>query len=214
MTHFLINSVGNLIQVFVSVLKDMTAFIMILVLIILGFTLVFLQLDRDVEYGSVLYGTYGVMYGNYDDGEYSPTQKLFLAFILFLLNVVLLNMLISIMGDSFDRTQENKAMSNSLTRIEMMQDVMVIAQLFQPAKKLDKNFLMICLPAQGEDEDPVASEWEGRLNMIKKVLRQNEQKITNQFKAEFQEIHRKIDTNFEKITEEIALLKQELVNVD
>src|SRR5688572_15224958 len=121
---------GNLIQVILTTLADMMGFIIIIALIICGFSLIFLSFarhgesdeDEDNSYGRYLYDAYQVLYGPLGDEGFSFSQKLLMSFILFLLNVVLLNLLISIMGDSYDKVQEKRVLTDSLTRLELIRE--------------------------------------------------------------------------------------------
>ena len=98
---YCINSVpvGNLIEIIIAIIRDMYGFIVVLIFIFFGFALIAVEFDQtQISYGDQLYGTFKILFASYDDGEYNVSQKLFTSLIVFLLNVVLLNLLISIMG--------------------------------------------------------------------------------------------------------------------
>ena len=94
----------------------MLGFIIIIIFIIIGFSLIFMEFQREQIYGNQLYSTYQVLYGNVADEDFNPSQKVIATIILFALNVILLNLLISIMGDSYDKVQEKRLLTDSLTR--------------------------------------------------------------------------------------------------
>ena len=156
----------------------MFAFIVILVFIIIGFALIFLEFARDNVYGVQVYSTYQVLYGNVPEDVTTVSQQLFAALILFLLNVVLLNLLISIMGDSFDKVQERRILTDSLTRLDMILESMTYMRVFRREEAGARGYLIFYEgDASGLDDDGDNNEWEGWVNVIKKALRQNDQKI-------------------------------------
>jgi len=87
---------------------DIRGFVLILFLIILGFSLIFLEFDRGFNYLDHFYSTYQILYGNADYGDYSPSQKILLGIILFFISIVLLNMLIAMMGIPMKKFNRNK----------------------------------------------------------------------------------------------------------
>ena len=164
-------SLGNLIETIISILRDMYGFIIVLLFIFIGFALISLEFNRgEIEYGDQLYDTFKVLFGQFDDTTFNVSQKLFTALILFILNVVLLNLLISIMGDSYDKVQERRVLTDSLTRLDMILEAMVYLRILNQQKKSKGNgYLIYCEPEEEEnEEDATANEWEGRINLIKK----------------------------------------------
>ena len=156
----------------------MFAFIVILVFIIIGFALIFLEFARDNVYGVQVYSTYQVLYGNVPEDVTTVSQQLFAALILFLLNVVLLNLLISIMGDSFDKVQERRILTDSLTRLDIVLESMTYMRVFGREEAGTRGYLIFYEgDASGLDDEGENNEWEGWVNVIKKGLRQNDQKI-------------------------------------
>ena len=174
-------------------MRDMFAFIIILVFIIIGFALIFLEFARDNVYGVQVYSTYQVLYGNVPEDVTTVSQQLFAALILFLLNVVLLNLLISIMGDSFDKIQERRILTDSLTRLEIILESMTYMRVFGREEVGTRGYLIFCegdASELGDNRDN--NEWEGWVNVIKKALRQNDQKA-EEMNSKQNEMNSKID---------------------
>ena len=158
----------------------MYGFVVVLIFIFFGFALIFLELsEAKTAYGDHLYGTFKILFGEPEDSDYSVSQKLFTSLIVFLLNVVLLNLLISIMGDSYDRVQERRVLTDSLTRLDMSLEAMVFLRVIRRGKKTEgKGYLIYCETEEVDNEDdPANVEWEGRINVIKKTLKQTDQKV-------------------------------------
>ena len=213
-------------------MKDMFGFIIILTFIIIGFALIFLEFQRDDVYGAQLYSTYQVLYGNVSDETFNVSQKLFAALILFLLNVVLLNLLISIMGDSYDKVQERRVLTDSLTRLEMILEAVVYMRIFKRGGVERKGYLIYCEPDVSElDENLESNEWDGRINLIKKALKQNDQKIDSsrdemkekmtsieerltlmeqQMRREMEAMDQKTSLMGKRMEEKLELVKQEM----
>ena len=69
----------------------------------------------------------------------------------------MLNLLISILGDTYDRVQIGKTLTNSQALIEIFQDVEVL--LFWNRNKSKKSYMQVC-QVVGEDDET----WEGKIN--------------------------------------------------
>ena len=168
-----------MIQVIITIVNDMKSFIIIIALIITGFSFIFLVFDRGHDYGVYLYNAYNFLYGPSGSEDSNFSEKLLMCIIAFLLNVVLLNLLISIMGDSYDRILEKRDKTDSLTRLEMMSEALTYMKVFKlnPAPK--KGYLLYCLSIDDsqEEEHRQENEWEGRIHLIRKWLKQNDQKV-------------------------------------
>lgn len=183
-----------------SIVHDIAGFILFVVFIIVGFSLVSLQFDRENNYSDHLYTTYEMLFAIYDDNGESDSQKIVAAMVLFLFNVVFLNLLISIMGDSYDKVQERRLLTDSMTRLEMLLENMTYDQIFLKRKTEEKGFLMYCLPDRGdEDEEMQTNEWDGRINLIKKILKQNEQKVVEIIEKKMDTTEKEIDIVQKKV---------------
>ena len=176
-------------------MRDMSAFIIILVFIVMGFALIFLEFQRDDVYGVQLYSTYQVLYGNVPEEVSTVSQQLFAALILFLLNVVLMNLLISIMGDSYDKVQERRVLTDSRTRLEIILESMTYMRIFAKEKIGTRGHLIFCEGEvdQLDDNGDNNNEWEGRINVIKRALRQNDQK-TDDMSSKVSSMQKQIDS--------------------
>lgn len=189
-----------------------------LVFIFIAFALVFMIFrSRDGGgYGDQLYMTYMVLFASYDDEDYNISQKLFLSLILFLLNVVLLNLLISIMGDSYEKVQERRELTDATTRLTMILEALVYMRVFWRGKKQEKGYLVYCEPEMESDDHQEGIEWEGRINLIKKVLRQNEVKVQEVLSVNEKMEQRmgRMELEIEKVRrqmeESMSLMRQEM----
>ena len=195
-------------------MRDMVAFIIVLVFIIIGFALIFLEFQRDDVYGVQLYSTYQVLYGNLPADVSSVSQQLFAALILFLLNVVLLNMLISIMGDSYDKVQERRVLTDSLTRLEMVLESMTYMRIFARGKVEKRGHLIFCEgDVDRQDDNGESNEWEGRINVIKRALKQNDQR-TEEIKSEVNSIKEEVKSQMSSMQQMLESQQQMINSMD
>jgi hypothetical protein len=93
-----------LIKLIVEVAKDMISFIVVLIIAVIGFSITFLVLNEDQDMVSSLKYNYRVMYGDFDTDSY-PQGGNWVLFIIAstILPLVMLNMLIAIMSDTYAR---------------------------------------------------------------------------------------------------------------
>ena len=189
----------------------MLGFTIVLIFIFIGFALISVEFDKTaVPYGDQLYNTFKILFASYDDSQYNSSQKLFTSLIVFLLNVVLLNLLISIMGDSYDKVQEKRISIDSLTRLDMILEAMVYMRTLNRKKKAqEKGHLIYCEAEEVEGDSNAENEWEGRINLIKKSLKQNDMKI--------QDIHSQIQKGKHsdiRMEDGIAAVKKQGITID
>ena len=76
----------------------------------------------------------------------------------------MLNMLIAIMGDTFERIYTEKAENALKTKIELMNDMALIMNRKDKHEE-EKVFLIVAQPELEEDEE--MDEWVGTFNSIK-----------------------------------------------
>lgn len=126
--------------------------------------------------------------------------------IAFLLNVLLLNLLISIMGDSYDKILEKRDKTDALTRLEMMSEAMTYMKVFKWNTKLKRGYLLYCISMDVDEEEGGQDEWEGRINVMKKLLKQsNEQnkELKELTDKRIQELNQKMDSCYQKLEQRL-----------
>ena len=79
----------------------------------------------------------------------------------------MLNMLIAIMGDSFDKVIENKEVNGIISKLEILGDLSVVL----PQKDSERDYETILIVAKSEDaDDDEDNEWEGTLRRLTRVV--------------------------------------------
>jgi len=169
----------HLIQVIVTVIQEMWSFITIIILIIFGFSFIFLVFGRGTVFKFELYDAYGSLYGPSGDDHLTGSQKFFRALIAFLLNVILLNLLVSIMGTSYDKVLGKRYTTDSKTRLDLISDAITLLRFMRRGKNtIKRGFLIFCLlsnSSENEDEDEEeGNELEEKVSILRKDIKQIE----------------------------------------
>jgi len=196
----------------------MKGFVIILCAITLGYSLIFYVFDRTQYLTDHMFNTYVLLFGQIDSDEYSASQKILLALVLFLLSIVLLNLLISIMGDSFDKVQERRVLTDSQTRLDMILETNILRRQISRKKTDEKGYLIFCEQGDEEEDDPLNNEWEGRVNVMKKMLKVSSQRLESKIeeeieyrKREFKELAKKVAGSEVMITHQFAAIEQKFM---
>mmetsp|Transcript_31480 Transcript_31480/g.28665 ORF Transcript_31480/g.28665 Transcript_31480/m.28665 type:complete len:140 (-) Transcript_31480:565-984(-) len=95
----------NLLRIIFEICKDMLSFVIVLGFTIVCFSLMFLQFEDERNLRDVIFYVYLLMYAEIGDTEdtFDFSRRSLLVILTFILSVVLLNLLIAIMADSYER---------------------------------------------------------------------------------------------------------------
>lgn len=192
-----------------SVMSDMLGLLIVLVLITVGFSLVFAEFSTDHDYSNSLLDTYLLLFARYQEEDFSLSEKLILCFLLFVFSIIVINLLISITTDSYNRTQEKKVLTDSLTRLHMIQDALTLKRTFkvQTNANTKNGYLIYCGNSHGDEEDgSMQSAWEGSVNIIKRLHKQNDVRRTK----EANDVRQQMSKVSQKMTEVNLNITQEL----
>eukprot|EP00873_Tetraselmis_striata_P004977 jgi/Tetstr1/425241/TSEL_015696.t1 len=196
---------GALVRMVIQIIKDMRYFLMLMVRIGIGFGVGFRLLfysyilanglidDDSGGWNNALKistNMYTIALGDWDATDfYTSTSDGNFAVLLFgvyllAMVVIMLNLLIAIMGDSYDRVKDKEHLEFMRGKVKLLMDLeseMHSSSLRRYAKRANK-FVHFMVPAE-EVQESKGSEWLGR-------LRESE-KRTRMIVAESQEIVRK-----------------------
>ena len=198
----------NLIEIITTIIKDMTAFVIILCFIFVGFSLIFKVFDEGSPYQIEIFQSYNLLYGPVDTGSFTTSQTVVVSVVLFLLNVILLNMLISIMGDSYGQVQEKSVIINALIKLDVMLETTTFIRVLKKKKSENKGYLIYCLPVENLDEDNV-SEWRGMTKLIKKRM----DGLEDVLKKEVMRLEQYLNAKFEASQNLVILANQPRLNI-
>ena len=111
----------------------MASFFWILVFMTFGFTLIFVQYtmnENNSDFGTELYNTYNLYFGNVNETYTAPQMIYFLIFTVFV-SVVMLNMLIAVINETFGRISDNQEYYESEAKISLIIEALVIKRFTQ-----------------------------------------------------------------------------------
>ena len=210
-----------LITTFTQILSDIQYFMIMLGVLICAFAMAFKLLVRaeDIFDNVVaIESTYNLMFGmtdldvfvDYDNNAISTAARVFVAFFLFLVVIVMLNMLIAIMADSFDNVQSNLKIQSFCAKARVCADLLIDFSERHPLFK--QEYLHICTIKDEAGESALMSnqsQWEGRLKAVKREIKESNAKMDarmNEMKADMGAKMDEMNGRMEKILE--AILKK------
>ena len=156
-----------LIHMIIEVMKDMGPFLLIFIMSTFAFCIAFYAASSNEEdFIDMVKHSYNLTYGEYDNENYNNLE-LFIFFVASLFNaLLLLNLLIAIMGDTYDRVRNALDVAD---RREMA-DIIVEADsiMFWGRRKGSFKYLQQCNVAESRSKD--IDEWEGKTRTILRSL--------------------------------------------
>jgi hypothetical protein len=191
------------------------SFALIIVFIIFGFTFIFYQIQyknqkRLEESGSVdieeidiqtaLLNTYLIMFGQWETEDYYDVQMPFFIVITIFLTIILLNLLISIIGDTYQKVQENQISSDNIEKLDVLIESFHIKRIFRrffwcfyrKKKTRDQSYKYLFWVSEKNGEDEDEEGWEGKLQEINKELRKEIRKIRYENNNQMSDLMRKV----------------------
>merc|ERR1711988_161047 len=202
-----LSSFGPLIRMIIKIIKGITTFLVILVIVIIAFAGSFYVLfeDRDLEgftsFDKTIYNVHRFIYGetlSIEDMRQSKslaTTTFLKSVFMFFVQIVLLNLLIAIMGDIFDEVQARSSAEACYGRAKL---VVQYESLFTEAyKKSHPEFYprYLFVLKRDEADGTVDTAWAGRIKEIK-------QAIKNDLRGDLQKFDR-----LETLESEMAVMK-------
>lgn len=93
----------------IEIIWDMRSFALMLLFIFFSFAIIFMIFDQEgtATFGQQLLLAYNYLFANYESEGFSASLYVFFIVFTILLAVVLINMLIAIMEDSYSRVQDS-----------------------------------------------------------------------------------------------------------
>ena len=194
---------GSLIRMITQIFADMKNFIVIQLIFLVGFTLCFMiMLTKNEAFaGAFAFLTgYEMMLGDWDmenfqavtikkfnDTDVEIPNPLVTSFAIgafclymFLVPIVTMNLLIAIMGDSYDRVRDNEVVEGRLQKAEILADMdktwgFWLARNPIQRKKNYPRCFHVLEPEGLQMHDEV--DWEGSLKALRKALNESDMKI-------------------------------------
>jgi hypothetical protein len=171
----------------------------------------------------MLYATiFNVFLAAHDAEDYNAAGGLGIGLMMSMVvvaGVILSNLVISILGDTYDRWQESSAAETLVLRAELCRDSKdsLLRQLAQhlaqllclcPCKQAGDGHkshggLYVLVPASQVADEEEHGEWSGRLNKLKRHMNTKIEEMKEEMKKQHEEMEEKMEEKMKKQTEEI-----------
>ena len=112
-----------MIKLLTEVLIDMSSFFFILCMVVFGFTFMFLQYEPPANlttFGTELYMVYNCIYANGPPNPFAPPQEIYFAVFTIFVSIVMLNLLIAIMNETYARVQDTSTYFEGKTKVNLI----------------------------------------------------------------------------------------------
>ena len=173
-----------LVRMIIEIILDMKFFVTVLLIGTMAFANSFYIFGRNsssadgnlagTDIGQAFIFSYRIGLGDFDTSGFSTRDQEVLWTVFFLntliIQVVLLNLIIAIMGDTFDRVQETQ--ENSMLR-ELAQMIRENEFLFSRKRKFRKSKYIIVIEPEKKADGIGSAVWEGKLNQLKNFIEQS-----------------------------------------
>jgi hypothetical protein len=169
-----IKATRSFIRALVVIIIDMRSFMLVLTFLLAGFTLIYQVFQPEKSFVDNMLDTYLLLLGGFDTEDYGDIQMIYWAILIFLLNVVLLNMLIALMAGTYEKVLDEVALQEAKSKVSMIREAITMKRaLFQKKDNGDdkpdkKGYFFYASEGHGDDDDGAGGEWESRINGIRK----------------------------------------------
>ena len=225
------NSTGELIRVTIGIIRNVRVVVIILAICMGGFATGFYILfegfgDHDNEGAfanrsplmSFLY-SYSLMLGGFTPSETEGSlNTVVLAMLLmiftYFINIVMLNLLITIMGDIFDRIQQTALADFFFGRANIIMEFeATISAKQKENKEWFPTWLQVLVPTLENDDDIYNEDWVGRVRALKNTVNRVRNDLKDSTKARMESekrLEKKLEENEKERKEEVKALKLQL----
>jgi len=160
-----------LIQLLSGTIIDMVDFLIILFLFVLVFTLLDMAIHKGIEGKEGFFYNYGSLYQTWMGENPGLNIELqdWLVYFFFtnLVNIIALNLLISIISNTYDKIQATADAQNCMIKAQILSEIGAL--LFVNRVMTKQSFIHIALNAnESIDEPRDGNEWEGRVKVLSK----------------------------------------------
>jgi len=227
-----------LIRMILEILRNMISFMVVIIAYIISFTLVMYQsrngggsadggdFDSPPSFGATLLEMYTLIYGAWDNGAYVGTTMPFFILVTFFQALVLLNLIIAIMGDTYGKVMDNLPTVDARERLSLIAEVCILkvqlknlrTKLFGQKKAIEsedpervtgnKKILLVIEPFEYSDEADDSSELTENI----KALQKNFDKSIDAVKLKVEKFSGKKDMehNFLVLSKEMQAMKSDI----
>jgi hypothetical protein len=147
--------------------------------------------------------------GDFEQDSYNDSALLATVFLYatFIVNIVFLNALIAIMGDTYDNVQKEGVELSRLQRGKLLIEI----QSLMMEKELDNPELfptwVHAIVKRSEDKDK--NDWAGRIHAVTKEVKALEVKLQGQSEAKFAQMHKHTEAKFAQLLEQQDKMREQ-----
>ena len=187
-----------LIKMVSEIIKDIKSFLIILFAAIFAYAQINYSLNDEIGIDVQLKASYGIAFGDLGDYKELPYVDTFMfTCFSFFIPLVLLNMLIAIMADSYTRVQTNAiaADTRSLAELQLEYEEFVnfYLDMFVPDKT--KSAFYYCFCSTLDDDDDGDEGWEGTVGQLKNTIQEQSAILEAKVIASMTEVVKSYATN-------------------
>ena len=138
-----------------------------------------------------------------DTPETSKRMNKWIVFLLLQMvtNIVALNTLIAIIGDSYDRVQNDKESYDALQKVELLDE---LNDLYMVFKKTERNLVYFNIVSYATRGDQEGGDWKGRVKIISQTLETGLDQIRGDIGKKFESFEEKIAKQNKEIAKQNA----------
>jgi hypothetical protein len=203
-----------LVTMLSKVVWDAKGFVLILLVVILAFSSSFFLLSTFEDPSESVFGTFTVMLGEFylDDGKFQDGGSRFFFFVFVaLVMIIMLNLLIAIISDTFERVVERqeaqfwKQLASLLQEIEHLSPRWVLAA----APPAECAWLHV-LERVETDGSSGQESWSGRVRQLKHHVDQSEKKLQQQIG----EVKEQVEQQVDEVKQQVGKVEQQVGKVE
>ena len=205
------------VRLVLNSVKDISSFIFIFFYSTLAFGAISSLHNNDFSFENLWIKSYDLNLNVFDANESSLAYLIF--FFATIINVfVMLNLLISILGDSFERFQLSALEIDYIEMVDVIREIeiLIIWNRFPCVNyENEKGYLIVC-DISSDDKLNRAFDWEGRISMIERNTAREIKPIkldTEEIKTEMKAEVRNNNIEIQNIKAEIKNMKIEMQNM-
>jgi len=125
------DSTRKLIRMIIEIFKGIKSFLFIMVFLIFGFALIFYLFNYEMSFSANLFIIYNLLFANSDPSAYSRPLLIYYVIFTIILSIVLLNMLIAIMGDVYQRVLAQRILAEGREKVSLILEATLFIRAFQ-----------------------------------------------------------------------------------
>ncbi|CDW79841.1 serine threonine protein kinase [Stylonychia lemnae] len=176
----------------IEIIKDMASFTIILAYWIIGFSLMFYLFTLQKVYDPMdtfdiensrqlivdsLQFTYRLSFGDFDTSEFSLQEWVLFIISSFFIPLVLFNLIIAVMGDTYDRVQTSALSVDLKEQAKLVMEVEGLFRIKEKPNCIKLQRLLICHNAEIGEDSSEQFQWEGKIKTLSKNIQKIDDKI-------------------------------------